>query len=173
MPKRERPPTDELLTDIYESKDLQPRRAKPATNKGVPRGPGAKDSAKDSDERPTKLDLPSSTATVPEAAAVPAPVAQHKSEPIRVISMKTPAEIAAERKATDAVAKARVHKAEIRALSDVIKRRDTPPGGIGYIAPPRDPKDVRSRRVREYVIYGSAVVIVSSIVMLAVWFLAR
>lgn len=169
MSARSRPPTDELLTDIYESKDLQPRRAKQATSKGVPRGPGTKDS----DDRPTKLDLPSSTMTVPEAPAVPVPVAKQQSEPIRVISMKTPAELAAERKASEAVGKAKVHKAEIRALSDVVKRRDTPPGGIGYIAPPRDPKDVRSRRVREYVIYGSAVVIVSSIVMLAVWFLAR
>jgi hypothetical protein len=87
------------------------------------------------------------------------------SEPIRVVSMKTPADVDA-----DKPTKRPLPEVRLRAIADVHK---TPPHGMGRLAPPRDPKEARSRRVRDNVIWGSVAVIVAAVVMLAVWFLAR
>ncbi len=86
-----------------------------------------------------------------------------RSEPIRVMSMKTPAP------AEDKQARP-VREVRMRAMADV---HQTPPRGMGFLAPPRDPKQARSRRWRDNVIWGSVAVIVAAVVMLAVWFLAR
>lgn len=96
---------------------------------------------------------------VPPAAAAP--------EPLRVISMKTPMELEAEQ-AEKAARQLPVVK--MRAMSEV---RKTPPRGLGNLAPPRDPREARSRRVQDVVIWGSVAVILASIVTLAIWFLAR
>jgi hypothetical protein len=149
---RKRAPTDELLTDIYESKDLKPR-AKKSTEKGHETGDTRVDP-------PRPPPLP----PVPEAAPPAQPT------PIRVISLKTPAEIEAEEKRK---LQAKHHKVAIRSLSEVRRQRDTPPGGFGNLAPPRDPKEARSRQLRDHVIWGSLVIILASAVMLGVWFLAR
>ena len=87
------------------------------------------------------------------------------SEPIRVVSMKTPADLEVDKPTNKPLP-----EVKLRAISDVHK---TPPRGMGRLAPPRDPKEARSRRVRDNVIWGSVAVIVAAVVMLAVWFLAR
>lgn len=88
-----------------------------------------------------------------------------RSEPIQVVSMKTP-DIEESQKVPRQMPEVR-----LRAMSEV--RPQTPPRGMGYLAPPRDPKEARSRRRRDAVIWGSVAIIVASVVMLAVWFLAR
>lgn len=98
---------------------------------------------------------------VPPAAAAPAP------EPLRVISMKTPMELEAEK--TEKAAR-QLPVVQMRAMSEI---RQTPPRGMGNLAPPRDPREARSRRVQDVVIWGSVAVMVASVVTLAIWFLAR
>jgi hypothetical protein len=97
-----------------------------------------------------------------------------QSQPIRVISLKAPgdaprADASAERLPRNQ------HQPRLRRLSEVSPQRRaalTPPGGLGYLAPPRDPREARTRRWREYVIWGSVAVMVAGVVTLGVWFLA-
>jgi len=70
---RQRPPTDELKTEIYDSQQ------RTRGNKPTKRGHDSGDSLEIG--TPTAIDPP-----------------RERSEPIRVISMKTPAEVAAEKK---------------------------------------------------------------------------
>lgn len=101
------------------------------------------------------------------AGPAPQPVAQAGSEPIRVISMKTPGVDAAQRQAQEAKA----HVVKLRAISEL-----SGPGiqlPLGNLAPPRDPKEAAKRRARDYVILGLGVVIVGCLVMAAVLLLAR
>jgi hypothetical protein len=153
MSARSRKPTDDQQpTAIYDSK----RPQKP-TKRGV---------AKHGDDDETTV-----RSEPPQAVEIgtPTEVVQAKSEPIRVVSMKTPGELAAERRG----APAKEHQMKIRPLSDVRRAHDTPAGGFGTLAPPRDPKQVAVRKLRDFVIWGCAVVIVACGVMLGVWFLAK
>jgi hypothetical protein len=87
-----------------------------------------------------------------------------RSEPIRVMSMKTPADAPAPQTPI-------VPRPKLRAISEI-----TPvskPINLGYLAPPRDPAEVRSRRVRDLVMWSSVAVILACVVALAIWFLAR
>lgn len=99
----------------------------------------------------------------PQLPLAPGP----QSAPIRVVSMKTPAEVEAEDRAQRALPQVR-----IRAISEV-SRQATPPQGMGYLAPPRGPNVARPRRWQDFVIWGSVAVMVAAVVTLAVWFLAR
>ena len=89
-----------------------------------------------------------------------------QSEPFRAVSMKTPAEV------EDKQARP-VREVRMRPMAEVRQQQQTPPQGMGFLAPPRDPKEARSRRRIDYIIWGSVAVIVAAVVMLAVWFLAR
>jgi hypothetical protein len=142
MSARQRPPTDELATEIYDSQGQRTRVDKP-TKKGF-------ESGRVEIGTPTDLDPPRRTQT----------------EPLRVISMKTPAE---QRKRSG-----RQHKAQIRLLSEVVATKSaTPPHGMGFLAPPADQRERNVRKLRDWLIWGSVLVIISCVVMLAVWFLAR
>jgi hypothetical protein len=88
-----------------------------------------------------------------------------QSAPIQVVSMKTPQDIEAEK------AKRVLPAVQLRAIADV--RQATPPQGMGFLAPPHDPKAARSRRWVDYVLWGSVAVMVAAVVTLAVWFIAR
>lgn len=99
----------------------------------------------------------------PQLPLAPGP----QSAPIRAVSMKTPQEVDADPRADRALPQVR-----IRAMSE-LNRQATPPQGMGYLAPPRDPNVTRPRRWQDFVIWGSLVVIVAAVVTLAVWFLAR
>ncbi|MDQ3365529.1 MAG: hypothetical protein M3680_08885 [Myxococcota bacterium] len=165
MSARSRPPTDPQQTGIY---DPQAGRARPKspTTKGhdsaiitVPDHGRRHEAAAVEVATPTVIDRP-----------------RERTEPLRVISMKAPRDVGAERKrdqqeaAREATSKPR---AQIRSLAEVRKQQATPAGGMGYLAPPRDAKEVRARRLRDVMIWGSVVVIVGCAVMLGVWFLAR
>jgi hypothetical protein len=142
---RKRPPTDELKTEIYDSQS-RTRGTKP-TKRGHESGEQTLEIG-----TPTAIDPPR----------------KERSEPIRVISMKTPAEIAAERKKVPA----KTHRPEIRALSEVVGNNATPPRGMGYLAPPVNQKERNVRKLRDWLIWGSVLVIISCVVMMGVWFLA-
>jgi len=121
---------------------------------------------------PTKRGHDAAGKPAPRAAAAPPgrrapapPPPGPRSEPMRVISMKTPADLDAEEKAQRVLP-----VVKLRALADL---QQTPPRGMGNLAPPRDPREARSRRVRDNIIWGSVAVIVASFVTLAIWFLAR
>jgi hypothetical protein len=90
------------------------------------------------------------------------------SQPIRVISLKAPGAAPEDRLPP------KQHQPRLRRLSEVARRARvaTPPGGLGYLAPPRDPREARTRRLRDYVLWGSVVVLLASGVTVAVWFLA-
>ena len=147
MSVRGRPPTDEQGTAVHDGPPDRP------TIKGTGFEPGpASPPGSDGDASP----------------AMPAP--EVRSEPIRVISMKASGE-------ADAPEERQVkqHQPRLRQLSEVSPQRHrvaTPPGGLGYLAPPRDPREVRTRRRRELVIWGSVAVIIAGAVTLGVWFLA-
>ncbi len=142
MTTRSRPPTDPQRTAIYD-----PERA-PRAGEGA----GA--------EIATPTDL--------AAPPLPLPPPPYDSQPIRVISLKAPGEASEDRRPV------KQHRPRLRRLSEVAQRARvaTPPGGLGYLAPPRDPREARTRRLRDYVLWGSVVVILAGAVTLAVWFLA-
>jgi len=62
---------------------------------------------------------------------------------------------------------------KLRAISEITPLPHALPRNLGYLAPPRDPAEVRSRRVRDLVIWSSLAVILASAVALAIWFLGR
>jgi hypothetical protein len=139
---RQRPPTDEQKTSIYDSQSG--KRTKGVTKKGFESG---------------ELAIPTPTTV----DAVP----RDKSEPIRVISMKAPADAEKQKVA------GKQHKAaRIRPLSEVRPQHNTPPRGMGYLAPPADARQARGRKLRDWLLWGSVLVIISCVVMLGVWFLA-
>ncbi len=107
---------------------------------------------------------PAPSAPEPRAPMLPLPPLP-QSEPIRAISMKTPVTVAEKQVRP-------VPEVRMRAMAEV-HQNQTPPRGMGFLAPPRDPNEARSRRWRDNVIWGSVAVIVAAVVMLAVWFIAR
>jgi hypothetical protein len=170
MTARSRPPTDEHEpTEIY---DGQQRRPRTPTKKGA----GVEIAT------PTSVDPP--PRQQPERAASEGGSPRmtrgaERSEPMVVISMKGPgAGAAGAAKASAEASSAPVPaklQPRLRNLSEVSPQRRTaatPPGGLGYLAPPRDPREARTRRWRDYVLWGSVVVILAGAVMLGVWFLA-
>jgi hypothetical protein len=130
------PDDDDRKTEIYDSRPG--KRAKSSTRRGHHQ-------AKVEHGTPTEVDAP------PE---------------LKMISMKTPAELASEKRS------AKQHEVKLRSLAEIHRRHDTPAGGLGFLAPPRDPGEVRARRLRDYVVWGSVVVIIGSAVMIGVWLLA-
>lgn len=143
---------------IYDSQ--QRARAKTPTKRGFESGqiavPTIPDKGQTIRERPP-LDIATPTEVDP--------LRKERSEPIRVISMKSPAETQKKQ--------VKHHKAEIRALSDVTGKQQTPPRGMGYLAPPANQKERNVRKLRDGLMWGSVLVIISCVVMLGVWFLAR
>lgn len=143
-----------------QSRDPDPaRRAKAPTQRG--HDGGVAPAARAANPRALPLAAPHPSVLQP---AVPPPP-RGRSEPMRVISMKTPADVVPEDRAQRALP-----AVQLRSISDV---HQTPPRGMGNLAPPRDPREVRSRRLRDNVIWGSLAVILASVITLAIWFLAR
>jgi len=137
------------------------RRAKALTQRGHDGAAGP--APRSANPRALPLAAPHPSVLQP-AAKAPVPP-RDRSEPMRVISMKTPADLEHEEKGQRVLP-----VVKLRAISEL---RQTPPRGMGNLAPPRDPREARSRRLRDNVIWGSLVVILASIVTLAIWFLAR
>lgn len=147
--------------DSQRRADDQARRAKALTQRGHDGVTGP--APRSANPRALPLAAPHPSVLLP-AAQSPAPP-RDRSEPMRVISMKTPADLEREAKGQRVLP-----VVKLRAISEV---NQTPPRGMGNLAPPRDPREARSRRLRDNVIWGSLAVIVASIVTLAIWFLAR
>ncbi|MEO8707370.1 MAG: hypothetical protein ABI867_45500 [Kofleriaceae bacterium] len=144
---------DEPPTNVYDSQRL---RSKKPTERGSAPGPGSRPRSPTARRRESL-----------ESIATPTAIVHNRSEPIRVISMKTPAEIQPK-------LEVKLPVVRLRALADVTPIPGSSSGiRLGRLAPPRDPKEVRARRLREYLLWGSVVMMVSCLVMLAIWFLAR
>jgi hypothetical protein len=96
---------------------------------------------------------------------------QEVATPIRVMSMKTPGVgDAAPRQDTPPRALPQV---KLRAISDVAHVGHARPENLGYLAPPRDAREVRSRRTQDFVIWASVCVMIACLIALGIWFLGR
>jgi len=190
MTVRARPPTDEIETEVDDQKHTRVRNptkrghesGTPTTT--LPRGtiPQPADSlaAGSIEEERTDVDPAKQQVKLSERAQArvkslarskqptkPRPVQRAGTEPsapIQVISMKDSLTASAEKRV------AREHKVRFRPLAEV-RGAETQPN-LGNLAPPRDPRAVRARRLHDLVVWGSVVVIVGCAVMLGVWFLA-
>lgn len=123
------------------------------------------------DDAPTTVDPP---ARFPRAESPPIQVmsvkAQHESGPV-AISMKTPSEPKPD---DDGPTKTPiVPRPKLRAISEITPLPNAQPKNLGYLAPPRDRAEVRSRRMRDLVIWSCMAVIIASGVALVIWFVAR
>lgn len=63
-----------------------------------------------------------------------------------------------------------VPQVQLRSMADLSK---TPAQGMGRLAPPHDPNRERARKTQDWMIWGSVVVIIGSIVTLVIWLIAR
>jgi hypothetical protein len=97
--------------------------------------------------------------------AAPTRVDLQRSEPIRVISMKNAA--APRKPRTD---ERRAAQVQLRSIAEA-RRHDTPVD-LGHLAPPRDPKQARNRRLIDNVIWGSVAIMLACAIMLAIWLVA-
>jgi len=162
MSARSRPPTDEPKTKVFDPKHPRSKQPTQRGHDGAaqlappkrPETPAERAAREKEAHRRRAIELATPTEISP----------RERSEPLRVISMKTPAERATEKQALGA----KQHYVQLRALSEVTPT-STP---LGNLAPPHNPKEARGRRVRDGLIWGSAVVIVGCVVMLGIWFLA-
>jgi hypothetical protein len=172
------PPTvktdfDEAPTEIYESGDHG--TAKPAdavfTSDAAfkteidPAPAGAVAGAKRG--APGMATMPDRPGALARAAAPSAPEGAQGSQPIRAISMKTPADpnlkpvVKPERE---------MPHVKLRAMSEMAGLQQ--PQNLGNLAAPYDPTEARKRTARELVIWGSLVVILASAIAIGVWFVA-
>jgi len=100
---------------------------------------------------------------VPTPTEVTAPT--ERSEPIRVISMK---DATAGRRPTD---ERRAVQVQLRTIADVRRRHQTPVD-LGHLAPPRDPRQARKRRLVDNIVWGCIAIMLACGVMLAIWLIA-
>jgi hypothetical protein len=91
---------------------------------------------------------------------------------VRSISKKTPGVAASRRPPHDTPPRA-VPQVKLRAMSDVQSGPHASPQPLGYLAPPRDPSEVRARRWGDLVMWASVCVMIACGVALGIWFLAR
>lgn len=161
MTTRARPGSDAEPTEVYDPQKNPPPRPRSPTKKGQ-----GVELATPTEVSPPRLPQGSEAQVVPPPAAVVS-LKQDASGPIQVFSMKAAAARPEEPR------EVKQHQVKIRPLSELAPRHPTPPGGLGYIAPPRDPRQAQKRRVRDYVIWGSLAVILGCAIMIGVWFLAR
>lgn len=88
-----------------------------------------------------------------------------RSEPIRVISMKEPS---GPNKVPD---DRRALHVQLRSLAEVSGRHDTPVD-LGHLAPPRDPRQARKRRLIDNALWGCVAIVLAGGIMLAIWLVA-
>lgn len=144
-------------------------RAKRPTTKPPPVPARARAPRDSQAEVPTEVYDPDRLAKAKADVAAKAPAA--KAPAIQAISMKTPG---GDKLAVDLMrAEPTLKRPKLRAISEVTPPSAMPATNLGYLAPPRDPAEVRSRRRRELVVLGSLSVIIASVVALVIWFLAR
>jgi hypothetical protein len=170
MSRGSSPDSDDEETAIFDSasRGRRPTQRGHETSGGHPvvKPRATPDPGEDRDAfRKRAIEITTPTAITPDAPLPIAPSSE-RSEPIRVISMKTPG-------ADKREVAANPHVVKLRAISELAAVDKTPPGGMGRLAPPRDAKQVRSRRIRDVVIWSFAVLVIGAIVTVAVFLLAR
>jgi len=90
-----------------------------------------------------------------------------RSEPIRVISMKDHTE-AAKPRAEDRRVPLHV---QLRSMAEVAGLHDAPIG-LGNLAPPRDPRQARARRLRDNMVWAGVAIVLACGIALAIWLIA-
>lgn len=188
MSARVRRPTDEVATEIYDPERQRALLHAPPPDAGSP-GPRAASFEQDATEvtpipggpvgesaTPAHADPDPGAAAAPASALDPHPVEPaapterrqlERSEPIRVISMKEHTEAAGPR-SDDARVPLHV---QLRAMAEVAGRNGSPVG-LGHLAPPRDPRQARARRVRGNVAWACVAVVLACAISLAIWLVA-
>jgi hypothetical protein len=159
MTARARPPSDAEPTEVYDPQKNPPRPRSPTK-----KGQGVEIATPTELSPPRRLVGPDAQVGPPPAVGSPG---RDASGPIQVFSMK-----AADARSEEP-REVKQHQVKLRPLSELAPRHPTPPGGLGYIAPPRDPRQAQRRRWRDYVIWGSLAVILGCAIMIGVWFLGR
>ncbi|HEY0990595.1 MAG TPA: hypothetical protein VGD80_26265 [Kofleriaceae bacterium] len=87
-----------------------------------------------------------------------------RSEPIRVFSMKDATEAPRQ---TD---ERRAMQVQLRSFAEA--RRHETPVGLGHLAPPRDPRKARTRRLVDNLMWGCIAIMLACGIMLAIWLIA-
>ena len=117
---------------------------------------------------PTEVDPSAGAEGGPNAAvAVALRPGGERSEPIRVISMKDHAEAARPRPEE---ARVPLH-VQLRSIAEVAGLHDAPVA-LGNLAPPRDPRQARARRLRANVLWAGVAIVLACAISLAIWFIA-
>lgn len=118
---------------------------------------------------PPKFDeaelLGDDTETLDDDARPTGKIERAQKPAMRAISMKTPM---ADGSKPEKIA---ARKPEVR-LSPTPPRVQAPPQPSGRLAPPRNAGEVRVRRARDAVLWGSLTVMLASIVALVIWLIA-
>ncbi len=152
--RRARPPTDEVPTEIYDSGERLVRSTDAATKIGKrpqPAGSGEIEIADPTDHNVDLVEIADPT--------------EKTREPILVISMKTPAEVAAEKHdKRDKV----LPVPQLRPMADV----RAVPEPAGNLARPRE-RSWHSRRVLANIGWGIAVIAIATVVAIALWFVMQ
>ncbi|MEP6866547.1 MAG: hypothetical protein ABJE66_38375 [Deltaproteobacteria bacterium] len=93
--------------------------------------------------------------------------------PIKVVSKKTPGAVSSGEIPLPADVSRPIPQVKLRAISELASKSHTPQLQLGYLAPPRDPNEVRARRRRDFVVWGSICVILACVFALGIWFIAK
>jgi len=97
--------------------------------------------------------------------------------PIKVVSKKTPGQVSSGEIPLPPDARGAAGRpmpqVKLRAISEVASQQHAPQQSLGYLAPPRDPVEVRARRRRDFVVWGSICVILACVFALGIWFIAK
>ena len=117
------------------------------------------------DDSATTIDPPSLDDDDDDDGRPTGKIERPKKPAMRAISMKTPM---ADGSKPEKIA---ARKPEVR-LAPTPQRVQAPPQPVGRLAPPRDPREVRARRIRDVILWGSAAVILASVVVLVIWLIA-
>jgi len=73
----------------------------------------------------------------------------------------------------DATSVYAIPQVKLRAMSEVASHTSAPQQSLGFLAPPRNPVDVRARKTRDFIVWGSVCVILACFVALGIWFVAK
>jgi hypothetical protein len=189
MSVRARRPTDEIATEIYDPEQPRSGLRPPVSAADPAAAPVVPFESFESDvtevtpiptrgqidlAMPTGIDsAPGGGAPLVEPAASGNPAAPaaprrfERSEPIRVISMKDHTDVQKPR-ADDPRVPLHV---QLRSLAEVAGHSNTPVE-LGRLAPPRDPRQARARRMRANVIWGCIAIALACAISLSIWLVA-
>jgi hypothetical protein len=142
-------------------------------------GPNARrKSQAESDDDPTSIYDSGKYPTTPKATLPKKgepDFVREAATPIKVVSKKTPGQVSSGEipLPPDARGARPMPQVKLRAISELASKSHTPQQQLGYLAPPRDPNEVRARRRRDFVVWGSICVILACVFALGIWFIAK